>query len=463
MGKRILSGFLCLILVFGFLSFTATPAEAANAGLEQAIINACRNEQNVDLSAYKVTPSQLTTIYHQLYDDCRLPWYSAYNFAYTYYTSSGLVAEFRPKTWNISQADRLKYEQRVAEIIDECVDEKMDQWQMALSVHDYIVTHCKYDESLTYRRGYDMILRGTAVCTGYSEIFADIMNRLGIQCVMVRSQGMDHCWNLIKLYGNWYHVDVTWDDPITDVYGRAGHNNFLKTDEEISAGEDGHFGWVTSIKCTDTSYSDAFWNGVDNPICYVDNTTSYVHKNKDHKHTIYERTEKTGDLTSIKSPKKTSLNIGSGKYYYWYNGLSMWNGKLYYSTSSAVYEMDLNGKNAKKIYSHSAKKEKTYIRGFMVDDGILYMTLSTHKGQLSEKKVDLGIREAHTHSYTKKTVASTCDKAGYTAYVCSCGLSCMCTDLPALGHVYETWELVQSSVRSPGITRHICKNCGASY
>lgn len=463
MAKRILSAFLCVVLVVCLLSTTIQPVQAANPALEQTIINACINEENVDLSAYKLTPNQLSQIYHALYDNCELPWYVAYNYSYTYYTKSGLVAEFRPMTYPVTDAQRLQYEQRIAEIIAECTNDKMDQWQKALSVHDYIVTHCKYDEKLIYRRGYDMILRGTTVCTGYSEVFADIMNRLGIRCVMVRSQGMDHCWNLIKIYGNWYHVDVTWDDPITDVYGRAQHDYFLKTDKEISKGDNGHFGWVTDIKCTDTTYSDAFWNGVDSPICYVDDTTSFVHKNKDYKHTIYHRTEKTGDLDSIKSIKKTAYNIGSGSYYYWYYGLSLWNNKLYYSTPTAVYAMDLNGKNAEKIYSHSAKKEKTYIRGFMVDDGILYLSLSTHKGTLSEKTVDLGIREAHQHRYVYQSVPSTCTQAGYTAYVCSCGITSMKEELPMLGHVYEVWELKSSSVRTPGITRHICKNCGHSY
>ena len=83
----------------------------------------------------------------------------------------------------------------------------------------------------------------------------------------MRSQGMDHCWNLIKIYGNWHHVDMTWDDPITNVEGRVLHDYFLKTDKEISSGKNGHFGWVTSIKCTDKTYSDSFWNGITRHIC----------------------------------------------------------------------------------------------------------------------------------------------------------------------------------------------------
>ena len=44
---------------------------------------------------------------------------------------------------------------------------------------------------------------------------------------------MNHIWNLIKIDGKWYHVDVTWDDPIMDKPGRVKHDNFLRSDDGI--------------------------------------------------------------------------------------------------------------------------------------------------------------------------------------------------------------------------------------
>lgn len=51
------------------------------------------------------------------------------------------------------------------------------------------------------------------VCEGYSNAFKYLCDKVGIPCVSVESS--THKWNLIKLEdGNWYHVDVTWNDPV---------------------------------------------------------------------------------------------------------------------------------------------------------------------------------------------------------------------------------------------------------
>ena len=42
---------------------------------------------------------------------------------------------------------------------------------------------------------------------------------------MVTSEVINHAWNLIKLDGEWYQVDVTWDDPVWDRLGRVCHDS----------------------------------------------------------------------------------------------------------------------------------------------------------------------------------------------------------------------------------------------
>lgn len=51
-------------------------------------------------------------------------------------------------------------------------------------------------------------------CNGYALAFKDIMTRLNIQALHITSDSMQHAWNLVYLDGEWYHVDVTWDDPV---------------------------------------------------------------------------------------------------------------------------------------------------------------------------------------------------------------------------------------------------------
>lgn len=76
-------------------------------------------------------------------------------------------------------------------------------------------------------------LRGTngadgPVCEGYARAFKILCDKIGIPCILAvgnafASMGAapeSHMWNEIKMNdGNWYAVDVTWNDPVTTVQG----------------------------------------------------------------------------------------------------------------------------------------------------------------------------------------------------------------------------------------------------
>jgi len=56
------------------------------------------------------------------------------------------------------------------------------------------------------------------VCEGYARAFKLVCDRLGVPCVLVC--GGDHMWNCVKMEdGQWYAVDVTYDDPVYSVNG----------------------------------------------------------------------------------------------------------------------------------------------------------------------------------------------------------------------------------------------------
>ena len=82
-------------------------------------------------------------------------------------------------------------------------------------VHDYIIEHANYNGSNVFagQNLYSALVDGSTVCAGYSRAFQYIMTRLGIPtyyCVGI-SEG-DHAWNIIKINGEYYNVDLTWDD-----------------------------------------------------------------------------------------------------------------------------------------------------------------------------------------------------------------------------------------------------------
>lgn len=93
------------------------------------------------------------------------------------------------------------------------------------AAHDYIVKNCTYnkaaiendtlvDDDFTV---YGTLVKGVSVCEGYARTFKMLMDIAGVDCIMVTGtvgeEAVSHAWNMVKLDNDWYHVDVTFDDP----------------------------------------------------------------------------------------------------------------------------------------------------------------------------------------------------------------------------------------------------------
>jgi uncharacterized repeat protein (TIGR02543 family) len=70
---------------------------------------------------------------------------------------------------------------------------------------------------------------GLAVCEGYAKAFQLLMNACGIESIFIAGlgKGAGHGWNMVKIGGDWYNVDITWDDSPTDPAMK--HDYFNKT------------------------------------------------------------------------------------------------------------------------------------------------------------------------------------------------------------------------------------------
>ena len=102
-------------------------------------------------------------------------------------------------------------------------------------IHDYIINNTKYDSLrsdqniLTYKSNiaYGPLLQGYGICGGYTDAMQLFLEKLNIKNFRVSSS--NHIWNAVYLDGNWYNLDLTWDDPVitnmdTDV---LEHNFFM--------------------------------------------------------------------------------------------------------------------------------------------------------------------------------------------------------------------------------------------
>ena len=97
-------------------------------------------------------------------------------------------------------------------------------YNKALIVHDTLVDMLEYeqnDSNSNTHNIYGAFVNRSVVCEGYAKSFKYIMDSLNIPCILVggvatnnTSTTESHMWNYIQLDGNWYGVDVTWDDPV---------------------------------------------------------------------------------------------------------------------------------------------------------------------------------------------------------------------------------------------------------
>lgn len=458
-GFRLPAFFLCLLLTLSLIS-PALAEEDESVTLEQAIIDACVYSEEVDLSAYDITADELAEVYEDLYYRGELPWYVDTEYEYTYNEENEIVCVFQPETDTADRVDMALYEQTVAQILDICVKPGMADWQIALSIHDYLIVNSAYDDSLKNLGSYDLLVDGTAVCSGYTSAYQDLMLRAGIDCRYVVSKKMDHAWNLVKIDGAWYHVDLTWDDPTPNSAGYVSHQYFLRTDAEISAGEKPHYDWKSDITCTDTRFSDGFWLDVCSPILYESADTCYLLRLKDWYSTLYRRDSLTGKETVLYQEPKDYVNIGQGDYAYEHYGLSLRQGRLWFCTNTKVLSVKTDGTD---LQTHHAHTGNTYIYGCHIRQDRLTLTLMTHDATPSDQEIALPPTGEHVHAFTQTVTRPTCAEPGYTTSVCACGMTCKSTPTAPKEHDYIQDDSEKPTFTGEGYTTYTCEDCGHSY
>ncbi len=106
-----------------------------------------------------------------------------------------------------------------------------------------------YDTSLKKHSLYDAAVLNTAVCDGYAKIGYELLSRKFGRENNILVANTDHIWNMLKLNGNWYHIDFTFNDPVTSPFDRNYYTEsylFLTDDELVNATRATTFNGVNS-------------------------------------------------------------------------------------------------------------------------------------------------------------------------------------------------------------------------
>ena len=114
-----------------------------------------------------------------------------------------------------------------------------DDYETVKNVHDYLVKNFEYDysTSMVNHTDIDGFRDGKMVCSGYGLATYYLLNKVGIKTEIITGSAGEtlndeatHMWNMVRVEGKWYNLDVTWDDP-----GGSGvtYTYFLKSDVDF--------------------------------------------------------------------------------------------------------------------------------------------------------------------------------------------------------------------------------------
>lgn len=88
-------------------------------------------------------------------------------------------------------------------------------------VYKWVVNNTTYNEYSAYNQTiYSVVINRNSVCTGYAKTAQYLLGLLGIESELVfgkfhsdNSEHGRHAWNIVKIDGDWYHVDFCLADP----------------------------------------------------------------------------------------------------------------------------------------------------------------------------------------------------------------------------------------------------------
>ncbi len=130
------------------------------------------------------------------------------------------------------EASKLKWENSTNKIIEGAKKYNTD-YEKELYVHNEILKLVHYNPNAPMNQSaYSALVNGETVCAGYARAFQYIMIKLQIPTYYVTGySNQEHAWNIIKLDGEYYNVDLTWNDTSNNSYQffNLSDNEFKRT------------------------------------------------------------------------------------------------------------------------------------------------------------------------------------------------------------------------------------------
>lgn len=185
----------------------------------------------VEIADNQLTLSSINSFVHP---------FNSFSSIETKYDTLGKVEIHINKAYSKDQINEIK--EKMNEIIETKVKSETDKKEIIKIIHDYIINNSKYDSEKSDKNitkyhsniAYGPLIQGYGLCGGYTDSMALFLDYYKIPNFKIISE--NHIWNAVYINNAWYHLDLTWDDPVvsngSDV---LEYNFFLITNDELKA------------------------------------------------------------------------------------------------------------------------------------------------------------------------------------------------------------------------------------
>lgn len=187
----------------------------------------------------RITGDEYVELYQLIYDFEYSIFDLDVNIRYTSASNTGTVVSAQLSyLYTAEQVDDMqkKIDAAADKIISELGNE-MSEYEIVKFFYDKLASEVEYNENAENLRDiYGALVEKSTVCGGYARAFSYLCSKVGIETITTLGDFNEtpHMWNMVKIDGKWYHVDVTSGNATNTEFPYIRYDYFCVTDDIIN-------------------------------------------------------------------------------------------------------------------------------------------------------------------------------------------------------------------------------------
>lgn len=140
-------------------------------------------------------------------------------YQYTAHTLNGTITAIDFEgTYSMTAEEAEAFAHRIEESLQDCFAQMPadgDEYDRIACLYEYLIAHTEYDKTAENNQNIlSVFLQGRSVCQGYAKALQYLLQRTGMQAMLVTgfTNGERHAWDLVRVNGAYYYIDPTWGD-----------------------------------------------------------------------------------------------------------------------------------------------------------------------------------------------------------------------------------------------------------